>query len=80
MAIIAIGMTLIIITAGIDLSVGSLIAFSGVLTALTIQYFGGSEPTTTHLWLGSMAGILVCALIGMATGGLVTIFRIPASS
>ena len=25
-----------------------------------------------------MAGILVCALIGMATGGLVTIFRIPA--
>ena len=77
-AIIAIGMTLIIITAGIDLSVGSLIAFSGVLTALTIQYFGGSEPTTTHLWLGSLAGILVCALIGMATGGLVTIFRIPA--
>ena len=59
-AIIAIGMTLIIITAGIDLSVGSLIAFSGVLTALTIQYFGGSEPTTTHLWLGSLAGILVC--------------------
>ena len=37
-------MTLIIITAGIDLSVGSLIAFSGVLAALTIQYFGGSEP------------------------------------
>ena len=61
-AIIAIGMTLIIITAGIDLSVGSLIAFSGVVTALTIQKFGGAEPTTTDLWLGSLAGILICAL------------------
>ena len=77
-AIIAIGMTLIIITAGIDLSVGSLIAFSGVITALTIQYLGGSEPATSHLWLGSLAGILICALIGMGTGGLITIFRIPA--
>ncbi len=77
-AIIAIGMTLIIITAGIDLSVGSLIAFSGVVTALSIQYLGGAEPTINHLWLGSLAGILICALIGMGTGGLVTIFRIPA--
>ena len=61
-------MTLIIITAGIDLSVGSLIAFSGS-SALTIQYFGGRADDYS-LWLGSLAGILVCALIGMATGGL----------
>ncbi|MBT6104029.1 MAG: hypothetical protein HOH62_09005, partial [Verrucomicrobia bacterium] len=45
-AIIAIGMTMVIITAGIDLSVGSLIAFSGVITALTIQSLGGDAPTT----------------------------------
>ena len=77
-AIIAIGMTLVIITGGIDLSVGSLIAFSAVITALTIQALGGSDPTTSHLWLGSLVGILACALVGMGTGGLVTVFKIPA--
>ena len=77
-AIIAIGMTMIIITAGIDLSVGSLIAFSGVITALAIQSLGGDNPAIWHLWLGAMSGAIVCGLIGMFTGGLVTIFRIPA--
>ena len=77
-AIIAIGMTMIIITAGIDLSVGSLIALSGVITALSIQSLGGDAPTTGHLWLGALAGILVCGLAGLFTGGLVTLFGIPA--
>ena len=77
-AIIAIGMTLVIITGGIDLSVGSLIAFSGVITALTIQSLGGTDPATSHLWLASLGGIFACALIGMGTGGLVTVFKIPA--
>jgi ribose transport system permease protein len=77
-AVIAIGMTLVIITGGIDLSVGSLIAFSAVITALAIDHLGGTDPTTTHLLLGSLAGIFACALIGMGTGGLVTIFKIPA--
>lgn len=77
-AIIAIGMTMVIITAGIDLSVGSLIAFSGVITALAIQSIGGDAPTTSHLWLGALAGILVCGLAGLFTGGLVTLFGIPA--
>ena len=78
-AIIAIGMTMVIITAGIDLSVGSLIAFSGVITALSIQHLaGGGDPTTGHLLLGSAAGILICAIIGMGTGSLVTLFNIPA--
>ena len=71
-AIIAIGMTMVIITAGIDLSVGSLIAFSGVITALAIQSLGGDAPTTSHLWLGALAGILICGLAGLFTGGLVT--------
>ena len=78
-AIIAIGMTMVIITAGIDLSVGSLIAFSGVITALSIQQLSGNaDPAIGHLLLGSAAGILVCAIIGMGTGSLVTLFNIPA--
>ena len=74
-AIIAIGMTMVIITAGIDLSVGSLIAFSGVITALTIQQLGGGDPSLTQFLLGSAAGILACAAIGFGTGGLVKIGR-----
>lgn len=77
-AIIAIGMTMIIITAGIDLSVGSLIAFSGVITALAIRGLGGDDPALGHLWLGSLAGVLICGLVGLFTGGLVTLFGIPA--
>ena len=78
-AIIAIGMTMVIITAGIDLSVGSLIAFSGVITALSIQQLSGNaNPAIGHLLLGSAAGILVCAIIGMGTGSLITLFNIPA--
>ena len=64
-AIIAIGMTMVIITAG-------------VITALSIQSLGGNAPTTGHLWLGALAGILVCGLAGLFTGGLVTLFNIPA--
>ncbi|MGE4551090.1 MAG: ABC transporter permease, partial [Opitutales bacterium] len=77
-AIIAIGMTMIIITAGIDLSVGSLVAFSGVITALTIQKLGGDVPTTAHLFMGAIAGILSCGFLGMFTGGMVTLFGMPA--
>ena len=78
-AIIAIGMTLIIITTGIDLSVGSLLAFSGVVTALTIQNLAGdAQPMIAHLWLGACVGILLCGLIGMFTGSLVTYMHVPA--
>ena len=42
-AIIAIGMTMVIITAGIDLSVGSLIALSAVVTAWCIRHVAGAE-------------------------------------
>lgn len=77
-AIIAIGMTLVIITTGIDLSVGSLIAFSGVVTALLIQALGGESPGISDLWVGAFAAVLLCGLIGMGTGSMVTFFKIPA--
>ena len=45
-AILAIGMTMVIITAGIDLSVGSLIAFSAVLCCWIIRdLMGGMEAS-----------------------------------
>lgn len=78
-AIIAIGMTLVIIAGGIDLSVGSLIALSAVVTTLLIRDWGGAEEATPlAMVLCSLAGIAVCGLVGLLTGCIVTLFAVPA--
>ena len=76
-AILAVGMTLVIMTGGIDLSVGSLIALSAVTTALLIRDHGGTAASTPTMVLASAAGIGACAAIGLCTGGLVTVCRMP---
>lgn len=77
-AIIAIGMTMVIITGGIDLSVGSLIALSAVVTARLIRDAAGGEAAgPAALLLASLGGILVCAAAGALSGLTVTLFRIP---
>ncbi|MGV3722335.1 MAG: ABC transporter permease [Actinomycetota bacterium] len=77
-AILAVGMTLVIITGGIDLSVGSLIALGAVVTTLLIRNFAGGEQAGV-LGMTSSAGaaILLCGAAGLATGILVTAFHIP---
>jgi ribose transport system permease protein len=77
-AIIAIGMALVIVTGGIDLSVGSLIALSAVGTAIIVRDHGGgaSASNGTLLW-AVVAGVLACGAVGPAAGALVTRFRIP---
>ena len=78
-AIIAIAMTMVIITAGIDLSVGSLMALSGVMAAWTIQRLvGAGDPGMMTLALACIAAVLLCAAIGFLTGVMVTAFDIPA--
>ena len=77
-AIIAIGMTMVIITAGIDLSVGSLIALSAVVTGFLIRdCFGGKEAGTIGLWIASLGGIAICGVVGFSTGFLIAAFRLP---
>ena len=77
-AIIAIGMTMVIITAGIDLSVGSLIALSAVVTGILIRdCFGGKEADLFGLWCSGLAGIVACGAVGLFTGLLVAAFRLP---
>jgi len=76
-AIVAIGLTLVIIGGGIDLSVGSLIALSAVLTARLVRdCAGGSEASPLGLVLCSLAAIGICAVIGAVAGGLVAYLRI----
>jgi ribose transport system permease protein len=68
-AIGAIGMTIIIISGGIDLSVGSTIALTGVVTALGIQ--SGMNPL-----LAVMAGIVVGGFVGTVNSLAITLLRV----
>ncbi|MCW5320202.1 ABC transporter permease [Verminephrobacter aporrectodeae subsp. tuberculatae] len=64
-AILAIGMTCVILTRGIDLSVGSLLAFSGLVAA---SFASGSSA---NLPLALAAGLGAGLLLGMLNGALV---------
>ncbi|GAB5519493.1 MAG: hypothetical protein RhofKO_17440 [Rhodothermales bacterium] len=76
-AIIAIGMTLVIITAGIDLSVGSLIALSAVVAAYMIRGWGGVDAGLGALLGASLLAIALCGLIGFFSGITITRFNVP---
>jgi ribose transport system permease protein len=76
-AILAIGMTMVIITAGIDLSVGSLIALAAVVVAWTIGRLGGESASTAAMLLAAAVTIALCALAGAFSGLMVTRFAVP---
>jgi len=72
-AIMAIGATVVIISGGIDLSVGSIYALSGVTMALLLRHLGPmSGATTTLVGLGACVGVgLLCGLLnGVLVVGL----------
>jgi ribose/xylose/arabinose/galactoside ABC-type transport system permease subunit len=70
-AVISAGMTFIIITAGIDLSVGSLVALAGCVGMIVLNWTDSSI-------IGVMAGIALAGLSGAVTGAIVAWTRIPA--
>jgi ribose transport system permease protein len=76
-AIIAIGMTMVIITAGIDLSVGSLIALSAVVVAWLVGFWGGASASGTTMFIAGVLAMLLCGLTGAFSGLMITRFRIP---
>ena len=77
-AILAIGMTLVIITAGIDLSVGSLIAVSAVLATWVIrEWFGGDEATVSGMITGCGIAIVACSALGLFSGSMIAFFGVP---
>ena len=78
-AIIAIGMTLVIITAGIDLSVGSLIAFSAVLCCWFIrEWMGGLDASVAGMIVASVLAILGCGILGLFSGSMIAYFGVPS--
>lgn len=70
-AVIAAGMTVVILTAGIDLSVGSIVAASGVATVLLLN---ASIPTP----IAALVAILVGSLIGLINGVVIAYLALPA--
>ena len=75
-AVIAIGMTMVIITAGIDLSVGSLIALSAVISTLIMKKMGGLQAPAWVVLVGFLIGILSCGVIGGLGGFIVARFKV----
>jgi ribose transport system permease protein len=75
-ALIAFGMTLVIVTGGIDLSVGSLVALTGVVAAVGMRAtLDWSAPAC--ILVGMLGGVGVGAASGMISGTVVTRFSIP---
>ncbi len=71
-AIIAVGMTFIITSGGIDLSVGSIVALGGVLAAMAMR------DTSAGPYGGFAIAVLVGLLCGLFNGVLITRIRLPA--
>jgi ribose transport system permease protein len=67
--IMALGQTCVIITAGIDLSVGSVMGLVGIVTGMTLA---AGYP----LWLGIAAGLLTALVIGWINGALISYLRL----
>lgn len=70
-AVIAIGMTFVILTGGIDLSVGSILAVSGAIAASIIK-------STGNVYLAIIVALAIGCVIGLINGILVSKGRIQA--
>ncbi|MBV9490057.1 MAG: ABC transporter permease [Verrucomicrobia bacterium] len=83
--IMAVGMTLVILTAGVDLSVGAILAFCAMCGAAAVKGTGDtrSDPPDPHRFggLSWLVALLICValgtLVGFIQGKVSTRFRIP---
>jgi len=71
-AVLAVGETYVILTGGIDLAPGSILALGGAVSAALIKWFGLPVP------IGILAGLFIGALAGAANGVLVARVKIPS--
>ncbi len=69
--ILALGVTFVIITAGIDLSVGTVMTMSAVMTGVFITNLG------LPIWLGVLGGLATGGLAGLTNGVVISKMRIP---
>jgi len=69
--VLALGATFVIITGGIDLSVGTVMTLSAVMTGVSITFWG------TPIWIGLIVGVLTGAACGLVSGYAVSRLKIP---
>ena len=78
---IATGMTLVVLTSGIDLSVGSVLALCGAITAGLLK--NGLQIPSADLYIGFtilgavIGAILIGSLMGWFNGFVITKFKVP---
>lgn len=85
LSILSVGMMLVIITRGIDLSIGATVALSGMVTALTVSKVPGLSPILAILLgtaIGTLCGVIVGFLVAkagilpiIASLGMMNVFR-----
>ena len=76
--IMAVGQTYIIITAGIDLSVGSVLVLSSVVGVLVMRTMGGIDGGWTAAIAGIVVGMGGGLTVGLVNGFLIAKTHIPA--
>lgn len=76
--IIALGMTFVILTAGIDLSVGSVLAFSACITAMLLVKWQPGWPAWLHTGAAILTALLASAVVGVISGTLISRLRLQA--
>ncbi|MGZ3755065.1 MAG: ABC transporter permease [Mucilaginibacter sp.] len=78
---ISVGMTLVILTSGIDLSVGSVLALCGAITAGLLKF--GIQVPSNNLYIGFtmlgaiLVGLIAGSLLGLFNGWTITRFKVP---
>ena len=70
-SIVAVGMTFVIISGGIDLSVGSVVAFAGLIMAILMKEW------ELPVWPTILIGLLAGCVMGLVNGLLVALIRLP---
>lgn len=71
MGVLAGGMTLVLLSGGIDVSVGSVMALVGIICGLVLQAGGNTA-------MAVLAGLAVGAACGFTNGFIITVFRVNA--
>jgi ribose transport system permease protein len=75
--LMAVGETFVIITAGIDLSVGFVLVLSGVVAGEYYLSNGGPDAGVGTIWVGAILGLLTGAAFGALQGAAVAKLKIP---
>lgn len=79
LALVSIGQTFVLLTAGIDLSVGSLLSFVGTVMAAIVNHLataGITAETPVLLALAVIAALLIGLLVGWVNGWVITRLRV----